>query len=145
MDIQTIDQQYSQLQQESQQVAQGIQVLAGKLKAASDNGNQDARLWLLDLRELALNIQQEQQQVMAVMQAVHQAMQNQGQQSGWQPGCTPQGYLQTPQAQRNGQSSYGQPQQPGGFLSEFLNSGFGRAIEMGAGFGIGDDLINKLF
>jgi hypothetical protein len=29
--------------------------------------------------------------------------------------------------------------------SDFLNSGFGRAIEMGAGFGIGDDLINKLF
>jgi hypothetical protein len=135
VDIQTIDQQYNQLQQEAQQVAQGIQVLAQKLKAASDNGDQNAREYLLDLRELAMNIQQEQQQVMAVMQAVHQAMQNQGQQPGWQPG-----YPQTPQP------SYGQPQQQGGgFLSEFLNSGFGRAIEMGAGFGIGDDLINKLF
>jgi hypothetical protein len=30
-------------------------------------------------------------------------------------------------------------------LGSFLNSGFGRAIEMGAGFGIGDDLINKIF
>jgi len=135
VDIQTIDQQYNQLQQEAQQVAQGIQVLAQKLKAASDNGDQNAREYLLDLRELAMNIQQEQQQVMAVMQAVHEAMQNQSLQPGWQPG-----YPQTPQA------SYGQPQQQGGgFLSEFLNSGFGRAIEMGAGFGIGDDLINKLF
>jgi hypothetical protein len=26
-----------------------------------------------------------------------------------------------------------------------LNSGFGRAITLGAGFGIGDDLINKIF
>jgi len=136
MDVQTIDQQYNQLQQEARQVAQGIQVLAQKLKAASDNGDQDARLWLLDLRELAIKIQQEQQQVMNVMQAVHQAMQNQGQQqAGWQPGCP-----QTPQA------GYGQPQQQGGgFLSGFLNSGFGRAIEMGAGFGIGDDLINRIF
>lgn len=32
-----------------------------------------------------------------------------------------------------------------GMLGGFLNSGFGRAIEMGAGFGIGDDLINKTF
>ncbi len=57
------------------------------------------------------------------------------QQQGWgqfgyfqpQPGCAP------PQ------------QQSGGMLGGFLNSGFGRTIEMGAGFGIGDDLINKIF
>jgi len=135
MDIATVDQQYNQLQQEAQGVMQGLQNLAGKLKTAADAGNTDAREWLLDLKELAINIQQEQQQVMAVMQAMHQAMQNQGQQAGWQPG-----YPQTPQP------GYGQPQQQGGgFLSDFLNSGFGRAIEMGAGFGIGDDLINKLF
>jgi hypothetical protein len=33
----------------------------------------------------------------------------------------------------------------GGGLGGFLNSNFGRAIEWGAGFGIGDDLINNLF
>jgi len=135
MDIQTVDQQYNQLQQEAQQVIQGIQTLAQKLKAASDNGDPNAREYLLDLRELAINIQQEQQQVMNVLQAVHQAMQSQSQ-TGWQPG-----YPQMPQ------TSYGQPQpqQGSGFLSEFLNSGFGRAIEMGVGFGIGDDLINSIF
>jgi len=143
MDLQTIDQQYQQLQQEAQGVMQGLQTLAGKLKTAADGGNPDAREWLLDLKELALNIQQEQQQVMSVLQAVHQALQNQGQTMGWQPG-----YPQTPQPQpMYGQPGYGQPQsqQGGGFLSEFLNSGFGRAIEMGAGFGIGDDLINSIF
>ena len=36
-------------------------------------------------------------------------------------------------------------QQGGGFFGELLNSGFGRAIVTGAGFGIGDDLINKIF
>ncbi|MGK9450011.1 hypothetical protein ACSSZE_01915 [Acidithiobacillus caldus] len=137
MDIQTVDQQYQQLQQEAQGVMQSLQMLAGKLKTAADGGNQDAREWLLDLKELALNIQQEQQQAMAVMQALHQAMQNA--QNQWQPG-----YPQTPQPQGYGQSGM-QPGQGGGFLSNFLNSGFGRAIELGAGFGIGDDLINSIF
>jgi len=134
MDIQTVDQQYNQLQQEAQQVAQSIQTLAQKLKAASDSGDQNAREYLLDLQELAINIQQEQQQVLNVMQAVHQAMQNQSQ-PGWQPG-----YPQTPHV------GYGQPQpQGGGFLSEFLNSGFGRAIEIGTGLWIDDDIINSIF
>ena len=69
MDLQTVEQQYNQLQQEAQGVMQSLQALAGKLKTAADGGNQDAREWLLDLKELALNIQQEQQQVMMVMQA----------------------------------------------------------------------------
>jgi len=92
MDVTTIDQQYNQLQQEAQSVSQALQALAGKLKAAADGGNQDAREWLLDLREVAMTIQQEQQQVMMVMQAVHQAMQNQmpQQSASWQPGY-PQG------------------------------------------------------
>uniref|UniRef100_E6QAA0 Uncharacterized protein n=1 Tax=mine drainage metagenome TaxID=410659 RepID=E6QAA0_9ZZZZ len=57
MDSATIDQQYNQLQQEAQGVMQSLQTLAGKLKTAADGGNQDAREWLLDLRELAINVQ----------------------------------------------------------------------------------------
>jgi hypothetical protein len=33
----------------------------------------------------------------------------------------------------------------GGMLGGFLNSGFGRAVEVGAGIGVGDDLINSIF
>ena len=40
----------------------------------ADGGSADAREWLLDLKDLALNIQQEQQQVMMLMQAMHQAV-----------------------------------------------------------------------
>ncbi len=141
MDLQTVEQQYNQLQQEAQGVMQSLQALAGKLKTAADGSNQDAREWLLDLKELALNVQQEQQQVMMVMQAMHQAAQNdlaamQGQGQQWQPG-----YPQTPQAMPQG---YPQ-QQSGGFLSSLEHSGFGQALMMGAGFGIGDDLINSIF
>ncbi|MBU2856803.1 hypothetical protein HF289_07905 [Acidithiobacillus ferrooxidans] len=140
MDIATVEHQYNQLQQEGQSVTQGIQGLAGKLKTAADGGSTDAREWLLDLKELALTIQQEQQQVMMLMQAMHQAVQNDMQQYAqpqpWQPG-----YPQTPQAQGYPQA---QPQQ-GGFLSSLEHSGFGQALMMGAGFGIGDDLINSIF
>ncbi len=30
-------------------------------------------------------------------------------------------------------------------LSRFMGGNFGRAIAMGAGFGIGDDIINSIF
>ena len=49
MDIATIDQQYSKLQNASQQVAQELKDLATKLQAESANGNQQAREWVLDL------------------------------------------------------------------------------------------------
>ncbi len=33
----------------------------------------------------------------------------------------------------------------GGMLGGLLNSGFGRAMEVGAGIGLGEDLINSIF
>ena len=138
MDIQTIDQQYQQLQNEGQQVGQALQTLAGKLQTAAQGGNTDARGWLLDLREVALAIQSEQQQVAALLQAIHGMWQNQAQQAAANPAMAGFG---------SGMPMGGSPQQGGGLmgaLGGFLNSGFGRAIEMGAGFGLGDDLINRI-
>jgi hypothetical protein len=145
MDIETIDQQYQQLQTQAQGTVQELSGLADKLQAAAQGGNQDAREWLLDLKSIALAIKAEQTQVGLLLQALHgfvanQASAMQAPPSGaWtqQPNMPPPGY----------QPSYGQPQQGGvgGVLGSFLSSGFGRAIEMGAGFGIGDDLINKIF
>jgi hypothetical protein len=162
MDVQTIDTAYGQLQSQSQQTVQELKDLAGKLQAASQAGNPDAREWLLDLRSIALAIQSEQNQVSNLLQALHGFVENQHQalqvsvpqtvpQQNWQqaqpaplpypqqgypqgnpPGGYPQGYQQ------------GYPQQ-GGMLGGLFNSGFGRAILTGAGFGIGDDLINKIF
>ena len=137
MDIQTIDQQYRQLQTQDQQVAQALQTLAGKLQSAAQGGDNSAREWLLDLREAALTIQAEQQQTTALLQAIHGMWQNQAQQAAANPVMA--GFGGTP-------SGGTHPQQGGlmGALGGFLNSGFGRAIEMGAGFGIGDDLINSI-
>jgi len=167
MDVQTIDRQYQQLQAQSQQTVQELQALAGKLQAAAQGGDQQAREWLLDLRSLALSFRSEQDQTANLLQALHGFVANQmsqapapgpwGQDQGYgqapsaQPGYQGQpGYPPPPYPQQ--QPGYAQPaypaaqqQQGGGILGSFLNSGFGRAIEMGAGFGIGDDLINKIF
>ncbi len=111
---------------------------------------QEAREWFLDLKSVAIAIQAEQNQVSNLLQALHGFVENQQQamqqlpqsvpQAGWgqqqpmpyppQQGYPPQGYY---------------PQQGGGILGGLFNSGFGRAIVTGAGFGIGDDLINKIF
>jgi len=144
MDVQTIDQEYQQLQTQAQGTTQEIRTLADKLQGAAQGGNQDAREWLLDLKSIALAFQAEQNQVNLLLQAIHAFVANQSsalqaqQASPW--GQQPQ------QAAPGYQPGYAQPQQgAGGMLGNFLNSGFGRAIEMGAGFGIGDDLINKIF
>jgi hypothetical protein len=136
MDIQTIDNAYQQLQNEGQQVAQQFQTLAGKLQAAAQGGNTDAREWMLDLRELALAVQGEQQQVGQLLQAIHGMWQNQAQQFGGAPAMA--GFGASPQ---------GMPQGGGvmGVLGNFLNSGFGRSMEIGAGMGLGEDLINRIF
>jgi hypothetical protein len=159
MDVQTIDQQYGQLQTQAQQTIQEIRDLAGKLSTAAQGGNQDAREWLLDLKSVALAIQAEQNQVGLLLQALHGFVANQNQALMQAPpaqpgpwGGAPQG---TPQGMSQGMSQGGgyrggfggMPMGGGmgGMLGSFLNSGFGRAVEMGAGFGIGDELINKIF
>jgi hypothetical protein len=140
MDIQTIDQQYSQLQSASQQVEQELRELATKLQAESTSGNSQAREWVLDLKEIALAIQSQQQQTMNLLQAIHGFVANQNQ-------AYTQGYPQAVQGgyQQPGYVPGGVPAQSTGGLGGFLQSGFGRAMEMGLGFGLGDDLMRKLF
>ena len=148
MDIQTIDQEYQQLQTQAQGTAQEISALAGKLQSAAQSGNQDAREWMLDLKSIALAIRAEQNQVNLLLQAIHAFVANQSSAMQAPPAqqSNPWGQQQ-PMALQTYQPTYGQPQMGGaaGMLGSFLNSGFGRAIEMGAGFGLGDDLIKKIF
>ncbi|QDH17556.1 hypothetical protein [Swingsia samuiensis] len=136
MDIQTVEQTYNQLVQQSQQSAQALQNLANKMQSAAQNGDMQAREWSLDLRELALSFQAEQQQVANLLQQLHSAMENA---SNMQ-----QGYAQQPQAPVQVVEQQQQPAS-GNFLSNILNSGFARSVEAGAGFGIGNDLIKEIF
>ncbi len=156
MDIQTIDSQYQQLTTQAQQTVGELKDLAAKLQTASQAGNPDAREWLLDLKSIALAIQAEQNQVCNLLQALHGFVENQSQAIQQMPQSVPQaGWGQPPQQQpmpypqqgypQQGYPQQGYPQQGGGILGGLFNSGFGRAIVTGAGFGIGDDIINKIF
>lgn len=149
MDIQTIDQNYQQLQEQSQQTVAAISALAQKLQAAANAGDQNAREWLLDLKSITLGFQQEQNQVTLLLQAIHGFVANQQQQPPMfqQQQPYPQPYQQAPPYQQQYQQPMYQPQmyQQGGGFGGFFRSAFGRAIETGAGFAIGDDLINRIF
>jgi hypothetical protein len=132
MNPETIDSEYSKLQNEVDQGAQAIQAFSQKLQAAANAGDTNAREWLLDLKSIALQVQQEQLQMQALLQAMHDFAVGHLSDAGAQPAYAPQptyGY------QQGGQ---------GGTLSRFMGGGFGRAIAMGAGFGIGDDIINRI-
>jgi hypothetical protein len=135
MDTATIDQAYSQLQTEFQDVAQTVQGLAKKLQEAADAGDQNAREWLLDLKGVALDIKDEQMQVNNLLTAIHGFVANANQ--------APPVYAQPVQQQP--QQVYPQQQRRGGMFGNFLGGGFGQAMEMGAGIGLGEDLINSIF
>lgn len=142
MDVATIDNEFQQLQTQANQAVQAVQGLAQKLQGAAAAGDANAREWLLDLREVAMQIQQEQLQTQALLQALHGFAVNQMQQQAPQPV-----YVQQPMPQ---QVVYEQAQpQGGGVLHHFMGSGFGQAmtqgVGMGAGFGIADSLINSIF
>ncbi len=145
MDPDTIDQSYAQLQQQAAQTAQLIQALAGKLQAASTAGDPNAREWLLDLKEITIGVQQEQGETTLLLQSIHGMIQNHVDTvaAPAPPSVPAQPVYQQPPVYQQ-QPQYNQGFGGGGTLQRFLGGGMGRAIMQGAGFGIGDDLINHL-
>lgn len=124
MDINTIDQQYDQLQASSTQVSSDMQVIADRLKPIAAQGNRDAVDLLQDVKALALSIQAEQQQMFHLLQAIHDAARNEHQ-------------------ERCANPSSDRPENSG-FYHHMRGSGFAGAIERGIGFGIGDELIRRI-
>jgi len=137
MNPETVDSEFAKLQQEADQAGQAVTAFAQKLQAAAGAGDTNAREWLLDLKSIGLQIQQEQLQMQSLLQALHDFTVSQW--SASNPG--PQQYAPqyAPQPMYNQQQGVG-----GGMFSRFLGGGFGRAIVTGAGFGIGDDIINSI-
>jgi hypothetical protein len=133
VDPETIDENYAQLEQQGQQTAALIQALADKLQAAADAGDSNAREWMLDLKQIALGVQQEEGQTTLLLQSIHSMVDNHVQ-------AAAQPSYQQPQSHQRGGGTSGM-----GALGRFLGGGFGRAIMSGAGFGISNDLVNKIF
>ena len=145
MDTDTVDRQFSALQQQAQQTGSLIAALAGKLSTAAVAGDSNAREWGLDLKEIALAIRDEQSTTTELLQAIHALIDSHvaatappSPQPAYYP--PPAEYSPPPQYQ----ASYPQPNQ-GGALQRFLGGRFGQAIVTGAGIGIGDDIVNSIF
>lgn len=139
MDVETIDQNYAQLQQQGRQTMQLIQALANKLQAAAAGGDQNAREWQLDLKEIALAVRDEEGQTSTLLGSIHSMIDNHVQQVT--TATTPPPGYQQPYPMQAGYPGGG----GGGMLQRFLGGGFGRAIATGAGFGIGDEIIQNIF
>lgn len=138
MDPDIVDQNFAQLQQQSQQTAQLLQALAVKLQTAAAGGDSNAREWGLDLKEIALAIRDEEFRTGELLTSIHAMVDNHVQQAS-QPSAQP--YAGQPAGYMSGFSGAG----GGGMLQRFLGGGFGRAIATGAGFGIGDQIIQDIF
>jgi hypothetical protein len=144
MDVQTVDREYQQLEQEAQLVGQTIEAFAAKMQTAGDAGDANAKSWLLDLKGIALQIQQEQLQVQSLLQALHDFAVNTMQQPSEPAGFAAPGTQSSLQSQPQPEQNQG-----GGMMHRFLGGGFGQAVAtgagMGAGFGLTDSLINSIF
>jgi hypothetical protein len=147
VDTDTVDREFSALQQHAEQTASLIAALPGKLSTAAVRGDPNARECGLDLKEIAWAIGDEQSTTSELLQAIHALIDSNV--AATAPPSLPRPayypppteYSQSPQYQQ----SYQQPTQGGGTLQRFLGGRFGQAIMTGAGIGIGDDVANSIF
>lgn len=130
MDYQTAENQVVQLQTQANQVVQGVKGLSDKLQSKISDPALGREL-VLDLRETALAIQNQNQSTLALIEQMAQYIHtleshvNTVPQSGFQT----RGWA----GQRYGSGG-------GGFMSNVM-SGLG----FGAGFGLADDLVGGIF
>jgi hypothetical protein len=156
MDTETIDQEYEKLQSEFQDVAKTVQGLAEKMQAAEKAGVGNATAWLADLKQIAVDISDEQTQANALLQAIHGFISNIAQAQTdassekpplFAPGHEPQEEQQQSSPQRGGLfgGMLGGGMLGGPMMGGYFGGGFARAMEMGAGIGLGQSLIGSIF
>ena len=130
MDYQTAENQAIQLQNEANQVGQSFRQLADKLQAKVTDPAL-ARELMLDLRETAVAMQQQNQSSLALIQQmaeyIHSLETHINSQP--QPAYATRGWASQPYAGTGG-----------GFMGNVM-SGLG----MGAGFGLASDLVGSIF
>jgi hypothetical protein len=126
-----VDREYEQLEKQAQRTADLIKDLAGKLSARAAQGDQNAREWNLDLREVALAVKDEEQQMRVLLSALDQLADARAQEFANRPAYRQPVYYD---------SGY-----RGGYGGGFFGGGFGQALAMGAGFGLGEEIIEDIF
>lgn len=132
MDYQMAEQQFSQFQTQSQNTIQQLQQLAQKMRAAAPDES-TGREWAMDLRELAMAIQQQNQTITMLLQQMGQYIRQLESQQAAVGQNTPN------MAQPNrGWAN------PGGFGGGFLGS-MATGLGLGAGFAVADNIVDDIF
>ncbi|HQU15828.1 MAG: hypothetical protein B7Z66_03335 [Chromatiales bacterium 21-64-14] len=129
MDYASAENQIVQVEQQSQTALQNMQTLAQKLRAAAPDET-TGREWAMDLREIAMSVQQQNQAVVTMVNQMAEYIR------------TLEGQLQShpnPTVQPRGWASQS-PMSGGGFWGN-VTSGLG----MGAGFAVASDVVGDLF
>ena len=129
MDYTDATNQIAQIEQQTQQLAQQFQALAQKLNSAAPNP-QAGKDWMLDLKQIAINVQSQNQQFVAMVNQMAEHMHNLEQQLDTHP---------NPSMQARGWGAQ-YTSRGGGFWGN-VTSGLG----MGAGFGVANALIGGIF
>lgn len=133
MDYQTAENQALLLQQQANQVGQELRSLVEKLQARIQDQNLSREL-MLDLRQVAVAIQQQNQSALSLIQQmadyIHVLESN----------LSAQQYQQMPPMQSRGWAAQSYPSSGGGFMGNLV-SGLG----IGAGLGLGEDLVGGIF
>lgn len=115
------------------------------MQAAEKAGDANAYEWLLDLRQIAMDVKDEQTQANLLLQVIH-AFISEAAAAAPAAAASQAGYRQQPAGMLGGgMLGGGGPLAGAGPFSGFLSGGFGRAMEMGAGIGLGQSLIGSIF
>jgi hypothetical protein len=143
VDYQTAESQAMQLQQQANQVAQKLRDLAEKLQTKVTDPNLSREL-MLDLREGALAIQQQNQSALMLIQQMAQyihALESNLAAMQPQAPMQPRGWAAQPWGGQQQYPTYQPyPTATSGFMGN-LATGLG----LGAGFGLGEDLVDSIF
>ncbi len=158
MDATTIDQEFEQLQAEFQDVAKTVQGLAEKMQAAEKAGDANATEWLVDLKQVAQDVDDEQAQVKKLLLAIHDfvggvAQTQEAAAAGAKPPLFAPGHepreeaeQQLPGTQRRGMlGGMLGGMMGGGMFGGYYGGGFGRAMEMGMAMNLGANLVSSIF
>jgi hypothetical protein len=134
MDYQTAENQALQLQQQAFQVSQELKSLADKLQARIPDPNLSREL-MLDLRQVAMAIQQQNQSALALIQQMAQYIHSLESNLGAMPQAPmqPRGWAEQPYAYNSG-----------GFMGNVASS-LGTGLGLGAGFGLGEEIVDSIF
>ena len=151
MDTQTIDQEYQKLEGEFEDLAKTVQGLVQKMQAAEQAGDANAKEWLGDMKQIVQDIGDEQTQAKVVLLAIHGFIKDAATQSAgsdenpplYAPGREPQAQPQPQPVYQ--QQPMGGMMMGGPMMGGYMGGGFARAMEMGAGIGLGQALLSGLF